>query len=200
MTTVSMLRVLVADEDSQALAELDRVLTELGHSVMPYAVDTAEAAERIAAEDPDVAIVMVHEDAEHALALVEEAVEYASGPVLAHIEGDPELVARAADRGIAAWVPELSPEAIQSTLEVALRRHRETNELSDRVDQLQTALDRRGVIERAKGILMERHQVGEREAFDLLRDQARNTGRRVVDLAAAVSEGHALLPKSSSDA
>ena len=91
-----MLRVLVADEDTEALAELDRVLTELGHSVAPHAVDVAQAAERIAAEDPDVAIVMVHEDAEHALALVEEAVEYASGPVLAHIQKDPELVDLAA--------------------------------------------------------------------------------------------------------
>lgn len=200
MATVSMLRVLVADEDPAALAAMDDVLTGLGHSVAPYAVSVAEAARRIAAEDPDVAIVMVHEDAEHALALIEEAVEYASGPVLAHIEGDVELVSRAAERGIAAWVPELSAEAIQSALEVALRRHQESTSLSDRVDQLETALERRGVIERAKGILMERHGVGEREAFELLRDQARRTGRRVVDLAGAVSDGHALLPKGSADA
>jgi AmiR/NasT family two-component response regulator len=42
---------------------------------------------------------------------------------------------------------------------------------------------------------MERHGVDEREAFEMLRDQARSTGRRVVQVSQAVLEGHALLPK-----
>jgi AmiR/NasT family two-component response regulator len=51
------------------------------------------------------------------------------------------------------------------------------------------------VIERAKGILMERHAVDERAAFELLRDHARAQNRRVVEIALTVSEGHGLLPK-----
>ena len=51
------------------------------------------------------------------------------------------------------------------------------------------------MIERAKGILMERHAIDEREAFELLRDHARAQSRRVVDVALTVNEGHALLPK-----
>ena len=68
-------------------------------------------------------------------------------------------------------------------------------QLTDKVEQLEGALQRRGVIERAKGILMERHSVSEREAFELLRDHARASGRRVVDVAQSVLDGHALLPK-----
>ena len=45
------------------------------------------------------------------------------------------------------------------------------------------------MIERAKGIMMERHGVDERGAFELLRDHARSQSRRVVDVAAAVTEG-----------
>jgi response regulator NasT len=41
---------------------------------------------------------------------------------------------------------------------------------------------------------MERHGVDEREAFELLRRQSRKSNKRVVDLAHAVIEGHALLP------
>jgi response regulator NasT len=52
------------------------------------------------------------------------------------------------------------------------------------------------VIERAKGILMERHGVGDREAFELLRENARSASRRVVDVAQTVVDGHALLPRS----
>jgi AmiR/NasT family two-component response regulator len=44
-------------------------------------------------------------------------------------------------------------------------------------------------------VLMERHTVGERAAFELLRDHSRATGRRVYEVAQAVLDGHALLPK-----
>jgi response regulator NasT len=51
------------------------------------------------------------------------------------------------------------------------------------------------VIERATGILMERHGVGDQDAFQQLREHARAGSRRVVDVAQAVLDGHALLPK-----
>ena len=43
---------------------------------------------------------------------------------------------------------------------------------------------------------MERHTIDDREAFQRVREHARSTNRTVVDVAAAVAEGHALLPKS----
>ena len=195
--TASNLRVLVADEDRRALDDLGRTLTDLGHEVTPYAVSVSEAAQLIATEDPDLAFVMAHRDDEHALALIGEAVEYASGPVIAHIrDGDVDFVARAAERGISAWIETTSPEAVQGAIEVALRRYREAAQLSEKVDQLETALERRSVIERAKGIVMERHSIDEHAAFELLREHARSSNRRVLDVAHAVIEGHGLLPKS----
>jgi AmiR/NasT family two-component response regulator len=192
----SHLRVLVADEDKDALSELGSVLEELGHEVAPYAVSVAEAIELIATEDPDLAIVVVHKDDEHALAMIQETVEYASGPVIAQTRnGDVEFVARAADRGIAAWIESISPEIVQGAIEVALRRNEEALRLQTGFNPLESALERRAVIERAKGILMERHRVDERAAFELMRDHARAQSRRVVDIAVAVAEGHALLPK-----
>jgi AmiR/NasT family two-component response regulator len=195
--TASNLRVLVADEDRRALDDLGRTLTDLGHEVTPYAVSVAEAAQLIAAEDPDLAFVMAHRDDEHALALIGEAVEYASGPVIAHIRGgDVDFVARAAERGISAWIETTSPEAVQGAIEVALRRYRDAAQLSEKVDQLETALERRSVIERAKGIVMERHSIDEHAAFELLREHARSSNRRVLDVARAVIDGHGLLPRS----
>jgi response regulator NasT len=190
------LRILVADEDRAALRTLGDVLAGLGHEVTPYVVSVVEAARLIATEDPDLAIVVVHRDDEHALALIGEAVEYASGPVIAQtMGGDVEFVARAAEQGISAWIESNTPEVVQGAIEVALRRYEEAAKLHEKVEQLETALDRRAVIERAKGIVMERHGVDERGAFELLRDHARSQSRRVVDVAAAVTEGYALLPK-----
>jgi AmiR/NasT family two-component response regulator len=196
-TTERGLRVLLADEDREKLELLGAVLSELGHEVTPFAVNVREAAEIIAREDPDLAVVAVHQDDDHALELIGETVEFASGPVIAQVpDGDTDFVARAAERGISAWVESTSANTVQAAIEVAMRRYREARQLSDKVDQLQTALDRRAVIERAKGILMERHGASEREAFELLRDNARSSSVRVVDVAQAVCGGHALLPRS----
>ena len=194
--TARHLRVLIADEDEDALRHLASVLEGLGHEVTPHVVSVVDAIELIATEDPDLAMVVVHKDDEHALALIQETVEYASGPVIAQTrDGDVEFVARAAERGISAWIETPTPETVQGAIEVALRRYEESARLQVKVDQLESAIDRRAVIERAKGILMERHGIDQREAFDMLRDHARARSRRVVEVALAVTEGHALLPK-----
>ena len=196
--TETNLRVLIADENESALRRLHEVLAGLGHEVTPYAVSVTEAVELIAKEDPQVAIVVVHSDDEHALALIGEAVEFASGPVIAQLpDADVDFLSRAAERGISAYVESMDPESVQGAIEVAVRRYREARRLHEKVDQLEGALERRAVIERAKGILMERHEVAERDAFDLLRDHARASGRRVVEVAQSVLDGHALLPKRS---
>ena len=104
-------------------------------------------------------------------------------------------MAQAAERGIFAYARQETADSIQSAIEIATRRWREQRELTEQVERLENALERRAVIERAKGILMERHNVDDRAAFQRLREHARSTNRTVVDVAAAVAEGHALLPK-----
>ena len=190
------LRVLIADENEAALRQLHRILEEIGHEVMPYAVSVREAVELISRERPQVAIVVVHQDDEHALALIGEAVEYADGPVIAQLpDANVEFLSRAAEVGISAFAESTDPDSIQGTIEVAVKRYREGRQLHDKVEQLEGALERRGTIERAKGILMERHSITDTEAFELLRDHSRAGGRRVIDVARAVIDGHALLPK-----
>jgi AmiR/NasT family two-component response regulator len=194
--TETNLRVLIADENESALRRLHEVLAGLGHDVTPYAVSVQDAVELIAKEDPQIAIVVVHDDDDHALALIGEAVEFASGPVIAQLpDADVDFLSRAADRGISAYVESMDPESVQGAIEIAVRRYREARQLHEKVDQLESALERRSVIERAKGILMERHGVGEREAFELLREHARGSQRRVVEVAQSVLDGHALLPR-----
>jgi AmiR/NasT family two-component response regulator len=189
------LRVLAADEDERALRETTELLRELGHEVTDIAVDVATAVERIAGDEPDLAVVVVHEDDEHALALIEELNEYASGPVIALLHGeDPAFVARAAERGISAYTRQPTAASVQGAIDVAMARHAELRELHDQVERLEGAIERRAVIERAKGIVMERHGVGEREAFELLRAHARAHNRRVVAVAASVIEGGTFLP------
>ena len=98
-----------------------------------------------------------------------------------------EFVNEAAKRGIFAYISHGDPEELQSALDIVLRRFAE-------FQGLEGAFGRRALIERAKGILMERHAVGEQEAFEILRGHSRSTGRKLVDVAEAVVDSHLLLP------
>ena len=53
----------------------------------------------------------------------------------------------------------------------------------DRADHLQTALDTRGVIDQAKGILMQRHKLTADQAFQLLVRASMTTNRKLRDIA-----------------
>jgi response regulator NasT len=194
------LRVLLADEDAGALKILAGQVRELGHTPTEIAVDLAAAAQAIARDDPDLTIVAVYgnegHDFSYALDLIEEINAYSTGPVIALLDReDPDFVAEAAERGIFAYARQETAESIQAAIEVAMRRWREQQALHQQVERLQGALERRALIERAKGILMERHGVDDREAFQLLREHARSNNRTVVEVSSAVAEGHALLRK-----
>ena len=195
-TSERNLRILLANERKEDLQALGDVLDDLGHEVTPFAVSVAEATELIAREEPDLAFVVLDGDDEHGLALIAETVTFASGPVLVTVREaeSPDTIARAADMGIMGYVDSWAPDDLQGAIDVAVRRHREEQRLTEKVAQLESALDRRVVIERAKGILMERHRLDDRASFELLREHARSSSRRVVDVAQTVLDGHALLP------
>jgi hypothetical protein len=59
-------------------------------------------------------------------------------------------------------------------------------------EQLQVALDSRGLIEWAKGALMERERLDDQEAFTHLRRAARSSGRKLTEVAREVAAGQPL--------
>ncbi len=184
------LRILVANENRERLDRVAKVVRAAGHHVIARALSPEEAFESAADDAPDVALVAPGGDPEHALELVARLVEDASWPVLLYAEeDDPELARDAARLGVFGTVTGGDPDQLQASLEVALRRFEELREL-------EAAFRRRALIERAKGVLMERHGIGEREAFELLRGHARSRQERVVSVAQVVLDGHALLPRA----
>ena len=182
------LRALVANEDMKALDGAAEVLRSLGHEVVARAISVAGVADAIAEERPDVALVKLHGDDDHALGLIEELIEVGDCAVVALLDsGDADFVARAAKHGVTAYAHPVDRGSVRSALEIAVRRFAELSELSSAVEELEDAIGRRATIERAKGILMERHDISDRDAFEMLRGQARSSNRRVFDVAREVS-------------
>ena len=190
------LRVLIANERRDRLALVAPIVAELGHEVIAREIDVNEVGVVTARERPDVALVGLGESSQHALVLIEKIVHEAFCPVILLIhEPNPGFVREASRRGIFAYITDGEDEdgdapEWQSSIDIVLRRFTEYHDLRG-------AFGRRAVTERAKGILMERHSVNEDTAFELLRGHARTSNRKLVDVASAVVDGHALLPKEA---
>jgi len=173
MSDVS-LRVLVADESKAALEPVGEALEQLGHEVIALAVELPETARAIHEHRPDLAIVALHEDREHALELISEIVDEATCPVCL-LAADPsrDFLSAAARRGVFAHLDSTDQTELAGGIDIAVERYRQFRDLLQ-------AFDRRARIERAKGLLMERHGIGEEEAFERLRRHARDTRRPIM--------------------
>jgi AmiR/NasT family two-component response regulator len=183
------LRVVIANENQPRLDTVAGVVAEAGHDVIARLVDLACAGAAIAEHRPDVAIVAPGRDPRHALELVAEIADEGICPVILMLErNDPKLVAEAAELGVFGQLTGTEADELQGELEIVLRRY-------DDYRRLEEAFGQRAVVERAKGVVMERNGIDEREAFELLRGQARRSGTRLVAVARAVLEARELLPE-----
>jgi AmiR/NasT family two-component response regulator len=183
------LRVLIANERKDRLALVAPIVIELGHEVIAREIDVENVAAVTARERPDVALVGLGESSQHALDLIDKIVRQAACPVIVLLHSpDPAFVKEASKRGVFAHISDDDVEDWQSSIDIVLRRFAEYHDLEG-------AFGRRALIERAKGILMERHTIDERHAFEMLRDRSRIDNRKLIDLAAAVVDGHRLLPR-----
>ena len=80
-------------------------------------------------------------------------------------------------------------QALADVATIALLQHRTAVAAEVVNDQLTGALNSRIVIEQAKGIMSERHRLDMEQAFSRLRSHARNTNRRLGDVALEVVDG-----------
>lgn len=177
------LRVLIANERQDRLAEVAAIVAGLGHEVIAPQIEVSEVGPVTAREQPDVAFVGLGASSQHALELIEQIVHEAACPVVALLHApDPGFVVEAARRGVFAHISDGDPQEWQNAIEIVLRRFAEFRDLEG-------AFKRRAVTERAKGILMERHSIDEDGAFQMLRDHSRAGKTLLVETAQAVVDG-----------
>jgi response regulator NasT len=182
------LRVLIANQRTDRLAEVAAAVSSLGHEVIAREIEVTDVAAVTARERPDVALVGLGDSSQHALDLIDQIVREAACPVIVLLHGrDPVFITEASKRGVFAHINDADVEDWQSAIDIVLRRFAEYH-------ALQGAFGRRALIERAKGILMERHGITEDDAFELLRTHSRADNRKLIDLATAIVDGHRMLP------
>ena len=185
------MRILVANRHAAQLDTMAEAARALGEEVVAREARVDEVARVAAEEAVDVALVGLPpgESADHALALIAELVAGGVCPVVVITDNDdPEFLAEAAALGVYAHTSSLDALPLRSAIDVAALRFQDH-------EHIKAALEKRTLIERAKGVLMERYELDERAAFAMLRREARDQNLRLVAAAELILQGHRLLPR-----
>src|SRR5262245_58649841 len=173
------LRVLVADDESIIRLDLRETLRKMGHEVIAEAGDGLRAVEMARQLKPDLVILdikMPEMDGIDAAKMI--AGEKIAPVVLVTAYSQIDLVQRAQEAGVFGYVVKPFKESdLMPAIAIATARFREYLSISQQAASLQEALDARKLVERAKGLLMQKHGLTEQEAFRRIQVQSMNTRR-----------------------
>ncbi len=176
-----------ADQVMQEQAERARALRigllEGGYNILAALPPDADLEEQITQLQPDLIIVDAQSDA--ALKQVVAATADARRPIVCFTEdGDRAKMHAAIEAGVSAYVVAgLSAERVKAVLDVAMARFEVDQKLRVELNETKLKLAERKVIERAKGLLMERHHCSEDDAYRKLRRLAMDKNLKLSEVA-----------------
>lgn len=183
--TDKCLRVLVIDKTPGRAAILEQALLDIGHQVAARLSGPVDLYAEVARIQPDVIIVDLQSPDRDTLEQMREINRHQPRPVVMFADdGDSRTIEQAVRAGVSAYVVDgLNAKRVRPLLDVAIARFREYQALRNELEQAKTSLAERKVIERAKGLLMERRGCSEEEAYRALRKLAMDQNRRLAEVA-----------------
>ena len=185
-------RVIIADDESLIRMDLREMLTNLGYLVIGEVADGRSAVNQARELRPDVVVMDIKmpdmDGIEAAKILTEERV---APVVLLSAYSQRELVERGREAGVVAYlVKPYREEELAPAIEVALARFAEFKDLEKQVADLQQALETRKLVDRAKGILMDKQGLTESEAFRKIQKMSMDNRKAMKDVAEAIILAH----------
>jgi response regulator NasT len=185
---MAKLKVLIADDDPIIRLDLKQMLENLDYEVVAEAGDGQQAVEVARETNPDICILDVKMPVMDGIEAVTIITEEGIAPaILLTAYSDEELIQRAKQAGVFAYlVKPFKPSDLPPAIEIARSRYEQNSQLNKEVSSLQERLETRKLVERAKGILMEEHNLAEAEAYRRIQVQSMNARKSMKEVAEAI--------------
>ncbi len=185
---MEQLRIVIADDESIIRMDLAETLQRMGHIVIAESGDGKTAVEQVRNYHPDLVILdvkMPGMDGVDAAAAISR--ERLAPVLLLTAYSQQELVRRAMGAGVFAYVVKPFTESdLLPAMGIAIARFKEFSDIAAEAASLSGALETRKIVDRAKGVLMDKHGLPEREAFRRIQQQSMNSRKSMRDIAEAI--------------
>jgi response regulator NasT len=184
-----------AAQEAQRSRTLRIGLLEAGYNIVAVLPIDAFLPDRLAQIQPDMIIVDAESQARDTLEHVVMATRDARRPIVLFTDDkDTSHVRDAIAAGVTAYVVAgLAPDRVKPVLDIALARFEHEETLRRELAEARLQLADRKIVDRAKGLLMQRHQIAEPEAYARIRKAAMDKGLKMSDIAQRIVDAAELL-------
>lgn len=181
------LRILIADDESIIRMDLRQILESMEHEIVGEAADGERALKLTRALKPDLCILDIKMPKLTGLEVAQIVTEESIAPViLLTAFAEKKFIQKAKEAGVYAYlVKPFSEKDILPALEMAVSKYEEIKSLHKELEGAKDDLKTRKVVERAKGVLVDKYGLKENEAYDKLRKQAMNKRKTLKEVAEA---------------
>ncbi len=183
-------RVVIAEDEAIIRLDLKETLQEEGYEVVGETGRGDEAVTLVKELKPDIAILDIKMPGVDGLSVAQEITSERHAAVLILTAfSQRDLIERARDAGAMAYlVKPFQRSELIPAVELALGRFREMVALEAEVRGLEEQLETRRLVDRAKGLLMDGHDMSEGSAFSFIQQTAMRErvtmkviSRRIID-------------------
>ena len=181
-------RIIIAEDDAVIRMDLREELQRQGYLVIGDVGD-GESAVNLARElRPDLVIMDIRMPVMDGIDATEILTREKLAPVvLLTAFSDEELIERARNAGVVHYVTKPWRQSdLKPAIEIALNRFQQFRALESEVKDLQDHLATRKVVEKAKGVLMEKQKLTEQEAFRRIQKLSMNNRKSMKEVAEAI--------------
>jgi len=191
---VTGIRVCLALSQIEEMKKLKLFLSQQGFSVVDESTDGSTALRNIKTLHPDLVIADAGLSGINGIKLAEILDEEEIAPVI--------VVTSSTKEGL--WVDLKQPQKVAflqrpitkagllQTIQLVLISYRQQKSLKEEIKRLKEQLEDRKIIEKAKGIIMDKYTMTEKEAYRFLQKRSMDTGTPLRELARAIILAHQL--------
>ncbi|NLO83701.1 MAG: ANTAR domain-containing protein [Clostridiales bacterium] len=188
------IRVCLALNQLEEMKKIKLFLTHQGFSVVDELTDGSAALRSINILHPDLVIADAELPGINGIKLAEIMDEDDIAPVI--------VITNSNKEGL--WMDPRQPQKVTflqrpitkagllQTIQLSIMNYRRQRSLKDEIRRLKEQLEDRKLIEKAKGIVMDKYGISEKEAYRMLQKQSMNTGTSLRELAKAIIITHRL--------
>ena len=184
-------RVVIAEDEAIIRLDLKETLEEEGYEVVGETGRGDEAIELVREHKPDIAILDIKMPGLDGLSAAREITKERNAAVLILTAfSQRDLIEQARDAGALAYlVKPFQRSELIPAVEVALGRFQEMRALEAEVKGLEDQLETRRLVDRAKGLLMDKHGLSENDAFSFIQKTAMRERSTMKVIAQQVIDG-----------